>query len=222
MKYFIIIKTINNERDEENTMRKRRVFKIFENNKFYNIQSSGILPVFMYNNKKYFLMMNEKKYDKMKKTWNWKGFSDFGGKIEYQDQTLFEAALREFNEETNFKFTNFIDKDFLKKNIVDFIISDKYNNKSINIIKDQTKSIIFIINFGKLTKNFKEFIEKYGLYAFIHSTPIILNNNFIYKLFEIDNVYKSFYNVKEDNHLIDSYGTNYGKLHPRLQLYNIK
>ena len=215
-----IIKTVNNERQEDNSTRKRRVFKLYENKQFFNIQSSGILPVFKYNNTKYFLMMNERKYNKDDKEWKWKGYSDFGGKIEYQDQTLFEAALREFNEETNFKFDKLLNKDLLENNIIDSIISDKYNNKSKNIVNAQTKSIIFIIDFGEISKDTINYLCKYGLYTFIHNTPSTIKSNFRYKFFKIDNLYNSFYTrthvLKDDNNV------KYGQPHPRLQLYNIK
>ena len=47
-----IIKGVNEKRLEDNTNRQRRVFKIYDKieNKIFNIQSCGILPVFSYNN----------------------------------------------------------------------------------------------------------------------------------------------------------------------------
>jgi len=218
----IIIKSINIKRLEDNTDRKRRVFKIYDNDlnnlKIFDIQAAGILPVFTYLNKKYFLMINENKYNKKNKKWEWKGYSDFGGKIEYGDQTLFEAALREFNEETNFKFDNIIDSVFIEKRTIDVIISDKYNNKSQDIDADQTKSIIFIIDFGELNNDAVNHLNKYGLYHFIQNIHIKRNTNTKYKFFETKNVFKAF----TTEQLEDSNGLDHGELHFRLKLYNIK
>ena len=216
----IIIKSINVKRLEDNTDRKRRVFKIYAKDELgiYDIQSAGILPVFTYLNKKYFLMINENKYDTKKKEWKWKGYSDFGGKIEYGDKTLFEAALREFNEETNFKFDNIINSQFIEERTIDTIISDKYNNKSMGIDSDQTKSIIFIIDFGELNNDAVNHLNKYGLYHFIQNIHIKRNTNTKYKFFETENVFKAFTTGK----LKDSNGFDYEELHFRLRLYNIK
>lgn len=55
--------------------------------------AASILPITIHNNKLYFLFGKENPYEKSAKGW-----SDFGGRIEYKE-TPFEAAIREGSEE---------------------------------------------------------------------------------------------------------------------------
>ena len=202
----LIIKTFNKRRLEDNTDRKRRVFKIIKNdtNDIYDIQAAGILPVFKYKNKSYFLMMNEKKYNSTKSEWEWKGYSDFGGKLEYNDQTLFEGAMREFNEETNHKFAGSIPED----RIIDTIICDQY---TANTEKSKTKAIIFIIDVGELKDEAVDYFKKYGLFHFIHGTYPPRNYNYCYNFFKIESLLYSF---KSGEKTINDH-----QLHYRLRLH---
>lgn len=112
----------------DNTISKlnRRVFK-FETGIFtnYKIKAGGILFYKIVNNKPEFLLIEENEF-----------ISDFGGKTELYDDTIYDTIAREVNEETNSLF----DKEIILKILYD-------NNKFFYVYR--SKYLLFLIDYNK-------------------------------------------------------------------------
>ena len=104
----------------------RRVFK-FESGIFtnYKIKAGGILFYKIVNNVPEFLLIEESKF-----------ISDFGGKTELYDDTIYDTIAREVDEETNSIF----DKETILNILYD-------NNKFFYVCK--SKYLLFLIDYNK-------------------------------------------------------------------------
>jgi hypothetical protein len=109
---------------------------------------AGLLPISIHNNKLYFLLGKENKYEV-----NAPGYCDFGGGTD-EGETYEETALREGSEElTGFLGSKEELKSMMKKGTYDFIFDERYKMFLLPIEYDEKLPFYYNNNQRFLQKN---------------------------------------------------------------------
>lgn len=133
--FFFIISYIINKMGDKIMNDKKNLFLLYNSNMHFNkqVKASGILFYTIKNGEKYFLMTETNNL-----------LSDIGGKIEENDLTILDIAIREFCEEINASFFQKVENN-IKEKILELI---NYLKNNIKIKKEyyipKSKYIIFI------------------------------------------------------------------------------